>query len=175
MGQYLGKPEYWHWNLLGAVQYNPQGCEGCGTTYVWDDRALAAFRFKDAEWKKGTALRNELEDFLDGAMEKAAGVVEQVPSCCTKLDAFCCGSCPDPKFVTIGRFTIGPELVEEFNKVCEENKNKKLLDMGLVCRAIYLRVRGQYGPTPYLLVLVEDKGDYYRGDPTEPVSPCPCM
>ena len=28
--------------------------------------------------------------------------------------------------VRIGRFTIGPELVEELNKVCEENKNKKL-------------------------------------------------
>ena len=167
MGQYLGKPEYWHGNLLGAVQYNRQGC---GTTYVWDDRALAAFRFQDAEC---TALRNELEDFLDGAMEKAAGVVEQVPFCCT--NAFCCGGCPDPKFVT-------PELVEEFNKVCEENKNKKLLDMGLVCRAIYLRVRtkdatvcNDVGATSHLLVLVEDKGDYYRDDPTEPVSFCPCM
>ena len=162
MGQYLGKPEYWHWNLLGAVEYIPQGC----TTYVWDDRALAAFRFKDAEWKKGTALRNELEDFLDGAMEKAAGVVEQVPFCCT--NAFCCGGCPDPKFVT-------PELVEEFNKVCEENKNKKLLDMGLVCRAIYLELRGKDGTLPHLLVLVEDKGDYTRFDPTEPVSLCTVM
>ena len=122
MGQYLGKPEYWHGNLLGAVQYNRQGCEGCGTTYVWDDRALAAFRFKDAEWKKGTALRNELEDFLDGAMEKAAGVVEQVPFCCT--NAFCCGGCPDPKFVT-------PELVEEFNKVCEENKSQINLHLNM--------------------------------------------
>ena len=166
MGQYLGKPEYWHGNLLGAVHYHRQGCEGCGTTYVWDDRALAAFRFKDAEWKKGTALRNELEDFLDGAMEKAAGVVEEVPFCCT--NAFCCGGCPDSKFVT-------PELVEEFNKVCEENKNKKLLDMGLVCRAIYLELRGKDGTIPHLLVLVEDKGDYYRFDPTEPVSLCTVM
>ena len=163
MGQYLGKPEYWHGNLLGAVHYHRQGCEGCGTTYVWDDRALAAFRFQDAEC---TALRNELEDFLDGAMEKAAGVVEQVPFCCT--NAFCCGGCPDPKFVT-------PELVEEFNKVCEENKNKKLLDMGLVCRAIYLELRGKDGTLPHLLVLVEDKGDYTRFDPTEPVSLCTVM
>ena len=161
MGQYLGKPEYWHGNLLGAVQYNRQGC---GTTYVWDDRALAAFRFQDAEC---TALRNELEDFLDGAMEKAAGVVEQVPFCCT--NAFCCGGCPDPKFVT-------PELVEEFNKVCEENKNKKLFDMGLRCRAIYLRVRGgQGGPTPVLMVLVEKNGDYVRFTPSKPVSNCTVM
>ena len=160
MGQYLGKPEYWHGNLLGAVQYNRQGC---GTTYVWDDRALAAFRFQDAEC---TALRNELEDFLDGAMEKAAGVVEQVPFCCT--NAFCCGGCPDPKFVT-------PELVEEFNKVCEENKNKKLLDMGLVCRAIYLRVRTKDATAPTLLVLVEKVGDYVRFTPSEPVSRCTVM
>ena len=167
MGQYLGKPEYWHGNLLGAVQYNRQGCEGCGTTYVWDDRALAAFRFKDAEWKKGTALRNELKDFLDGAMEKAEGVVEQVPFHCTN-SALCCGGCPNPNFVT-------PELVEEFNKVCEENKNKKLLDMGLVCRAIYLESRTKDGPISMLLVLVEDKGDYIRFDPTEPVSLCTVM
>ena len=159
MGQYLGKPEYWHWNLHGAVQYTHR----CGTTYVWDDRALAAFRFKDAEWKKGTALRNELEDFLDGAMEKAAGVVEQVPFCNCAF-----WGCPNPKCVT-------PELVEEFNKVCEENKNKKLLDMGLVCRAIYLRVRSKDGTTSMLLVLVEDKGDYIRFDPTEPVSFCTVM
>jgi hypothetical protein len=95
-----------------------------------------------------------------------AGVVEQVPFCCT--NAFCCGGCPDSKFVT-------PELVEEFNKVCEENKNKKLLDMGLVCRAIYLELRGKDGTIPHLLVLVEDKGDYYRFDPTEPVDLCTVM
>ena len=62
MGQYLCKPKYWHGDLLGAVQYNPYS--GCGSTYVWDDWDPAAFRFKDAEWKKGTALRIELEDFL---------------------------------------------------------------------------------------------------------------
>ena len=117
MGQYLCKPKYWHGDLLGAVQYNPYS--GCGSTYVWDDWDPAAFRFKDAEWKKGTALRNELNDFLDGAMEKAEGVVEQVPFHCTN-SALCCGGCPNPNFVT-------PELVEEFNKVCEKNKNKKLL------------------------------------------------
>ena len=164
MGQCLCKPAYWHGNLLGAVEYNHQGC---GTTYVWDDRSLAAFRFKDAEWKKGTALRKELEEFLDAAMEQAEGAVEQ-PRLEFTTSAFCCGGCPNHGFVT-------PELVEEFNKFFEKNKNKKLLDMGLVCRAIYLRVRCQYGPMPMLLVLVEDKGDYTRFDPTEPVSLCTVM
>ena len=109
----------------------------------------------------------ELEEFLDRAMERTEGAVEE-PRLKYTASAFCCGGCWNPDFVT-------PELVEEFNKVCEENKNKKLLDMGLVCRAIYLRVRGQHGPTPHLLVLVEDKGDYYRFDPTEPVSLCTVM
>ena len=170
MGQYLGKPAYWHGNLLGAVQYRTD--LSCGSTYVWDDRGPSAFKFKDAEWKKGTALRNELKNFLDGAMEKAEGVVEQVRVNCTNY----CGGCPNPAFVT-------PELVEEFNKVCEENKNKKLFDMGLRCRAIYLRVRvtrggpqsGQGGPIPTLMVLVEKNGDYVRFTPSEPVSRCTVM
>ena len=168
MGQYLCKPAYWHGDLLGAVQYNP--LKGCGSTYVWDDRDPAAFRFKDAEWKKGTALRNELNDFLDGAMEKAEGVVEQVPFHCTN-SALCCGGCPNPNFVT-------PELVEEFNKVCEKNKNKKLFDMGLHCRAIYLRVErgGQHArKVPTLLVLVEKNGDYVRFTPSKPVNLCTVM
>ena len=168
MGQYLCKPKYWHGDLLGAVQYNPYS--GCGSTYVWDDWDPAAFRFKDAEWKKGTALRNELNDFLDGAMEKAEGVVEQVPFHCTN-SALCCGGCPNPNFVT-------PELVEEFNKVCEKNKNKKLFDMGLHCRAIYLRVNrgGQHGGLqPALMVLVEKDGDYVRFTPSKPVNLCTVM
>ena len=169
MGQYLFKPAYWHANLLGAVEYRTDPAVGaCGSTYVWDDRGSSAFRFKDAEWKKGTALRNELKNFLDGAMEKAEGVVEQVRLNCTN-SAFCCGGCPNYGFVT-------PELVEEFNKVCEENKNKKLFDMGLRCRAIYLRVRGgQGGPTPVLMVLVEKNGDYVRFTPSKPVSNCTVM
>ena len=46
---------------------------------------------------------------------------------------------------------LTPELVEEFNKVLEENKNKKLSDMGLHCRAIYLRVRTKDATAPTLL------------------------
>ena len=162
MGQYLFKPAYWHANLLGAVEYRTDPAVGaCGSTYVWDDRGSSAFRFKDAEWKKGTALRKELEEFLDAAMEQAEGAVEQ-PRLEFTTSAFCCGGCPNHGFVT-------PELVEEFNNFFEKNKNKKLLDMGLVCRAIYQNVNSQYGPIHMLVVLVEEHGDYVRFDGGLPI------
>ena len=162
MGQYLCKPAYWHGNLLGAVTFAPRvGCQeiGCGSTYRWDDRGNVAWRFKDKAWTKSGALRVELEAFLDGAMERAEGAVEQ-PRLKFTTSAFCCGGCWNPGFVT-------PELVEEFNKVLEENKNKKLSDMGLHCRAICLRVGGGHGSAPMLFVLVEKVGDYVRFTPSE--------
>ncbi len=166
MGQNLCKPKYWHDDLLGAVTFGPRvGCQeiGCGSTYHWDDRGNVAWRFKDKAWKKGGALRVELEEFLDRAMERTEGAVEEPRLKCT-ASAFCCGGCWNPDFVT-------PELVEEFNKVLEENKNKKLSDMGLHCRAICLRVRGgphsHGGSAPTLFVLVEKVGDYVRFTPSE--------
>jgi len=92
-------------------------------------------------------------------MERTEGAVEEPRLKCT-ASAFCCGGCWNPDFVT-------PELVEEFNKVLEENKNKKLSDMGLHCRAICLRVSGGHGPAPTLFVLVEKVGDYVRFTPSE--------
>ena len=119
MGQYLCKPKYWHDDLLGAVTFGPRvGCQeiGCGSTYHWDDLGNVAWRFKDKAWKRGGALRVELEEFLDRAMERTEGAVEEPRLKCT-ASAFCCGGCWNPGFVT-------PELVEEFNKACEENKTK---------------------------------------------------
>ena len=164
MGQYLCKPKYWHDDLLGAVTFGPRvGCPelgcGCGSTYQWDDRGNVACRFKDKAWKKGGALRVELEEFLDRAMERTEGAVEE-PRLKCPASAFCCGGCWNPEFVT-------PELVEEFKKVLEENKNKKLSDMGLHCRAICLRVGGGHGSAPMLFVLVEKVGDYVRFTPSE--------
>ena len=104
-------------------------------------------------------MRVELEEFLDRAMERTEGAVEE-PRLKYTASAFCCGGCWNPDFVT-------PELVEEFKKVLEENKNEKLSDMGLQCRAMCLGVRGGHGSTPTLFVLVEKVGDYERFTPSE--------
>ena len=115
MGQCFCKPKYHHENLLGAFHYNPSNpYDGCSCKRSrWNDWAPAAFRFKDPEWKKGTAMRNELYELLDGAMEKAKEVVKFDPFVCT---CSCWGS-------------VTPELVREFNKqLCAKNK---LSDMGL--------------------------------------------
>ena len=162
MGQNCCKPKYWHDELLGAVTFGPRvGCQeiGCGSTYRWDDLGNVAWRFKDKAWKRGGALRVELEEFLDRAMERTEGAVEE-PRLKYTASAFCCGGCWNPDFVT-------PELVEEFKKVLEENKNKKLSDMGLQCRAMCLGVRGGHGSAPTLFVLVEKVGDYERFTPSE--------
>ena len=75
MGQYFCKPRYWHEDLLRAFIYAPpephvHNCsKGRCDFSGWEDWDCFAFRFKDPEWKKGTALRNELKDFLDGVIE----------------------------------------------------------------------------------------------------------
>ena len=70
-------------------------------------------------------------------MERTEGAVEEPRLKCT-ASAFCCGGCWNPDFVT-------PELVEEFKKVLEENKNKKLSDMGLQCTVPLAVVRLRSG------------------------------
>tara|TARA_B100000003_G_scaffold162921_1_gene148827 strand:- start:77 stop:898 length:822 start_codon:yes stop_codon:yes gene_type:complete len=109
-------------------------------------------RPRDPDWSRNSPVANELVDILNGALKDMGGW-----PICETIRCWCCSVSGPVR-------TTPPQMVEAFEKVCQQVNEAKLFSMGLQCRAgMYKIVRycGQLGNVPLdvFCVLVEKRDD----------------
>ena len=109
-------------------------------------------RPRDLDWSRNSPVANELVDILNGALKDMGGW-----PICETIRCWCCSVSGPVR-------TTPPQMVEAFEKVCQQVNEAKLFSMGLQCRAgMYKIVRycGQLGNVPLdvFCVLVEKRDD----------------
>jgi len=107
---------------------------------------------RDLDWSRNSPVANELVDILNGALKDMGGW-----PICETIRCWCCSVSGPVR-------TTPPQMVEAFEKVCQQVNEAKLFSMGLQCRAgMYKIVRycGQLGNVPLdvFCVLVEKRDD----------------
>ena len=109
-------------------------------------------RPRDPDWSRNSPVANELVDILNGALKDMGGwpILETIRCWC------CSASGPVQ--------STPPQMVEAFEKVCQQVNEAKLFSMGLQCRAgMYKIVRYVSGlgnaPLNVFCVLVEKRDD----------------
>ena len=109
-------------------------------------------RPRDLDWSRNSPVANELVDILNGALKDMGGwpILETIRCWC------CSPSGPVQ--------STPPQMVEAFEKVCQQVNEAKLFSMGLQCRAgMYKIVRYVSGlgnaPLNVFCVLVEKRDD----------------
>ena len=109
-------------------------------------------RPRDPDWSRNSPVANELVDILNGALKDMGGW-----PICETIRCWCCSVSGPVR-------TTPPQMVEAFEKVCQQVNEAKLFSMGLQCRdGMYKIVRycGQLGNVPLdvFCVLVEKRDD----------------
>ena len=151
MGGFLSTPAFYHPDLLAVLQ--------CHRAKPWHITPLLKthapsplyMRARDPDWSRNSPVAIELVDILNGALKDMGGW-----PICETIRCWCCSPSGPVQ-------STPPQMVEAFEKVCQQVNEAKLFSMGLQCRAGMYKIERYAGSNKVVLdvfcVLVEKRDD----------------